>query len=544
MDALVVCLHVLLLIVLYAQVRNFGYVYFDDDAYVLWNTAVREGLSLKGVHWAFTSFDASNWHPLTWLSHMLDVSIADIDPGWAHAHNAIIHGMNGILVYVLLTRLCGCRVKGAFLSIIFLVHPQHVESVAWIAERKDVLCAFFYLIGLILYDRYQAKPSFGSYLILLFAFVLASLAKPMAVTFPLVLVILDMFHYRKGQYLTALTDSLKSRSIDVFVVDKVPMAIIALMLAVATLMAQSDGGAVANLDTLTYMDRLKNAAIGYSIYLKQFLLPTDLAVFYPFDKSWSIRELIFPFILLIGWIGFAFTQSSNRSLVVAGLACYMATLLPVIGLVQVGAQSHADRYMYIPSIGILMACSYLLPAAKSTYRKLSMKIFTIFIGYLSFICYMQVGYWENRHTLFSRALHVSGSHWRIHVHIAGDYLDRDMPVKALEHGRIALELRPDVPMNYRSMGNIAMAMNDLTLAQEYYLQAINMGSMSASLYNNLGVAFGRQYKTEDAVIAFNLALGLNPNMYTAKKNLEKYGQGGNFDTAAPDLINESAYDEN
>ncbi|MFT6956914.1 MAG: tetratricopeptide (TPR) repeat protein [Halieaceae bacterium] len=538
-DALVVCLHVLFLITLYAQVRTFGYVYFDDDSYVLWNTAVRDGLSLKSVHWAFTSFYAGNWHPLTWLSHMLDVSIADIDPGWAHVHNAIIHGMNGILVYILLTRLCGCRIKGAFLSLIFLVHPQHVESVAWIAERKDVLCAFFYLIGLILYDRHQARPSVGSYLMLLFAFIFASLAKPMAVTFPVVLVILDMFHYRKGQYLNGLADSWKSRSLAVFVGDKIPLFIIALMLAVTTLMAQSDGGAVADLETLTYMDRVKNAAIGYSIYLKQFLVPTDLAIFYPFDKSWSVKELAFPFVLLIGWVAFAFAQTRNRSLVIAGLTCYLATLLPVVGLVQVGSQSHADRYMYIPSIGILLACSYLLPDAKTRYRALSLTIFTAFIAYLSFICYLQVGYWENRHTLFSRALDVSGPHWRIHVHIAGDYLDRDMPAKALEHGRIALELRPDTPMTYRSMGNIAMAMNDLALAEQYYVQALNMGSRSANLYNNLGVAFGRQNKTEDAVVAFNIALRLSPNMYTAKKNLEKYGHGGNFDTAAPDLIHES-----
>ncbi|MEH6608904.1 MAG: hypothetical protein V7696_06015 [Halioglobus sp.] len=469
---------------------------------------------------------------------MLDVSLFGIDPGWAHVHNAILHGLNSLLVLMFLLRITQSKLKAALFSLIFLAHPQHVESVAWIAERKDVLCAFFYLLGLILYDRYQSRPTLSGYMILMSLFVLASLSKPMAVTFPAVLVILDVFHYHKKRYFSDMVHMLKYRSAPIYIFNKIPMFILSFLVGGITIWAQNRGGAVASLEMLPYWDRLQLASIGYAIYLRQFLIPTDLAIFYPFDKIWQLKELILPFGVLACWVGFSCTLWRKYPLIIAGLCWYLITLLPVIGLMHVGLQSHADRYMYIPSIGILIALSYLVPSSTSRYRTMGVSLIAVFICYLSLICYWQIGYWEDRRTLFTRALNISGPHWRLHVQISEDFLDRGMPLEALEHGRKAIMLRSDSPLAFRQMGNIYMKMNNLKTAESYYLRAINLGSSAAILYNNLGVALGRQNKTKDAVIAFNIALGIQPNLYTAKINLERYDHGGEYNTAKPEITAE------
>ena len=195
--ALVIISHLVLLILLYGQSHSFDYVFFDDTSYVLDTPQVMSGLTLEGVQWAFTSFHMYNWHPLTWISYMLDISLFGIDPGWAHLHNMLLHGLNGLLVFAILYKFSGSGWKAFILSIIFLVHPLHVESVAWIAERKDVLCALFFLSGLLFYDGYRAKPGALRYLGVLITFALALMAKSMAVTFPVVLLVLDFFVYRK-----------------------------------------------------------------------------------------------------------------------------------------------------------------------------------------------------------------------------------------------------------------------------------------------------------------------------------------------------------
>ncbi len=525
-DALVVSLHVLLATAIYYQVAGFDYVYFDDDMYVIYNHMVRQGLTTEGIAWAFTSLHFSNWHPLAWISHMVDVSIADIDPGWAHVHNAIIHCLTSLLVYVLCLQVLRDRTRAAFLSIIFLVHPQHVESVAWIAERKDVLCGFFFVLGLICYHQYRQQPRARVYLLVVTSFVLAVLSKPMAVTFPVVIVILDVMHYDKERYFTGLLSSWRNRRIPLYVLDKIPLFLVSLMVGLITILAQDRGGAVADMETVSVIDRIANAGIGYSVYIKQFFLPTDLAIFYPFDKAWPAQELALPVALILGWIGLALVNVKKRPLIMVGLLWYLCTLLPVIGLIQVGAQSHADRYMYIPSIGLLLALSYLIPNHGHKRRAIALTITTAFTAFLTILCYWQVGHWENRTTLFSHALRVTGSHWRIHVHMAGDYLERKLPMKALEHGRMALDLRPDIPMTYRSMGNIAMDLNEPELAANYYVKAVALGSVSPSLYNNLGVAFGRLGMKRDAAAAFDIALNLSPGMDIARKNRQKYTEGG------------------
>lgn len=519
---LVIGVQLALLGLLFAQTLAFDYVYFDDADYVLDNPAVRAGLTLDGVHWAFTSFYMSNWHPLTWLSHMLDVSLFGVDPGWAHIHNVALHGINSLLVYVLLLRLSGSWGKACLLSLIFLVHPLHVESVAWIAERKDLLCALFFLLGLILYDGYRANPGKLRYAGVLLAFALSLLAKPMAVTFPVVLLILDFFVYRKCFQSNRDAGTGSSVHYSRAVVEKLPFIALALASSIVTIAAQDAGNSVAYLEAHSFSSRWNTATTAYLVYLKQSILPVNLVAFYPVNTSSSASTLLLPGAILGALLILSLIAAPRYPLILAGLCWYLVTLLPVIGLVQVGNQAHADRYMYLPSVGLLLACVYLLPSRNSRRFPLAMVISSIFVVYLTAICYWQVGYWRNQNVLFSRVLDVSGSTYMAHLHLAEDYIRRGMLAEARKQGLLAMELRPDVADSYQAIANIALAEKKFKEAETYYRMALSKGQAQANVVNNLGISLAEQGDIPAAITAFNKALEIEPDMAEAQKNLRTY----------------------
>jgi protein O-mannosyl-transferase len=519
---IVIGVQVALLWLLFAQTLAFDYVHFDDTNYILDNAAVRAGLTLDGIHWAFTSFYMSNWHPLTWISHMVDVSLFGVDPGWAHIHNAVLHGINSLLVYALLMRWSGSWVKAFVLSLVFLVHPLHVESVAWIAERKDLLCALFFLLGLLAYDGYRANRGKMRYIGVLLCFVLALLAKPMAVTFPVVLLILDFFVYR--QSFQHSSDGGTGIDIDYFraIFEKLPFIVLALASSIVTIAAQDAGNAVAYLESHSLASRWNTATTAYLVYLKQSILPVDLVAFYPVITSSTASITIIPGAIVGALLVLALIVAPRYPLIPAGLCWYLVTLLPVIGLVQVGSQAHADRYMYLPSVGLLLACVYLLPERHSRYFQLGTVISGLFVIYLTAICYWQVGYWRNQHVLFSRVLAVSGSTYLAHLHLAEDYIERDMLTEAREHGFAAMKLRPDVGDSYQAIANIALAEKKFDEAEKYYRIALSKGPTLANVVNNLGITFAEQGDIPAAIEMFNKALEIEPGMAEAQKNLRTY----------------------
>jgi protein O-mannosyl-transferase len=519
---LVIGVQLAVLCLLFAQTLAFDYVYFDDAEYVLENPAVRAGLTLEGIRWAFTSFYMSNWHPLTWLSHMLDVSLFGVDPGWAHIHNVALHGINSLLVYVLLLKLSGSWGKAGVLSLVFLVHPLHVESVAWIAERKDLLCALFFLLGLILYDSYRASPGKLRYAGILLAFALSLLAKPMAVTFPVVLLILDFFVYRNC--FQAYRDAGPGGKVDYFraLVEKLPFIALALGSSIVTIAAQNAGNSMAYLEAHSLISRWNTATTAYLMYLKQFVLPVDLVAFYPVITSSSASFLLIPSAILGALLVLALMVAPQYPLIMAGLSWYLMTLLPVIGLVQVGSQAHADRYMYLPSVGVLLACVYLLPSRHSKRFQLGIVISSLFLVYLTVICYWQVGYWRNQHVLFSRVLAFSGPTYLAHLHLAEDYIRRAMLTEAREHALSAMKLRPDIADSYQAIGNIALAEKKFKEAEKYYRITLSKGQVQANVVNNLGITLAEQGDIPAAIKAFNKALGIEPDMAEAQKNLRTY----------------------
>lgn len=528
---LVICTHIVLLLLLYAQTRSFDYVHFDDVDYIVKNSAVRSGLSLDGVRWAFTSFYASNWHPLTWLSHMADVSLFGIDPGWAHIHNMVLHGLNGLLVYALFLRFSGNWRKAFLLSLVFLVHPLHVESVAWIAERKDLLCAFYFLLGLIFYDSYRNHPGPLRYAGVVLAFAMALLAKPMAVTFPVVLLILDLFMYRE-RFTTETTESAHAKNLYLrAAVEKLPLFAMSALVGIVTIAAQDGSSAIAYLDAHSVSARWFTATSAYLIYLKQFFFPMELVAFYPISAPTSFIDFIAPSIILLALLVTVVIFSARLPLLALGLCWYLATLLPVIGLMQVGSQAHADRYMYLPSLGILIPFLYLLPSRDSKNYRFANVLWTLFVVYLSMICFFQVSYWKNRNMLFSRTLEVIGPNYKSHIHLAQDYKNRGMLKEAREQGMAALKLQRNRPDAYQALGGIALAEENFKEAEKYYRLALTAGPLSlnaerfkSTLLNNIGIAMAEQGKTAEAIETFEQALAIDPTLIESKQNLDLYGK--------------------
>ncbi len=530
-----------LLFLLYGQTWSFDYVYFDDDYYILENPMVLGGLSLDGLHWAFTTFYMSNWHPLTWLSHMLDVSLFGSAPSWAHWHNMLLHGICSSLLYCYLIRVMGSWWQAGLLAAVFLVHPLHVESVAWIAERKDLLCAVFFLAALLCYDSYNRSPTWRNYITLIVLFVLALLAKPMAVSLPVILVLLDITIYRHNfevieeendeflafadeeEDIEAPQDTWFSMWLP-SLLEKLPLIALALASCLITIQAQDSGNSIAYLEAHSLLQRWEVASTAYLTYLKQWFLPINLAAYYPMNASGDIFSAVFATGLLAIIAIVAVLLARRSPLFTLGNAWFFITLLPVIGLVQVGGQAHADRYMYLPSIGVLLACSFLIPAIQHPRFAFAMRISAIVIVFFSLLTFWQVGYWQNANTLFAQVERVNGPSYKSHLHLAKDYLKRGLPERATPHGEAMIKSHPKLPGGYQILGNAALAQQNFSRAEINFRQALLNGPPIAQLYNNLGITLAEQGNIKGALQVFSLALELDPELSAATQNLALYSE--------------------
>lgn len=507
--------------VLYQQSFSFDYTYFDDHDYVLGNPVVLRGLSLEGLQWAMTSFYASNWHPLTWLSHMLDVSLFGPGPRAAHIHNTLLHAINSALVYALLYKLFAHAWRAAILALIFLVHPLHVESVAWIAERKDLLCAVFFLAGLLAYDAYRHSSRALHYIVTVACMVLALMAKPMAVSFPVILVLLDLTHYRGHWVRTG--ETLSWRTLVLIGVEKTPFIVLTAGACVLTVLAQDGSQAVAYLDAHSLTDRLETAARAYLTYTGQWLVPINLVAFYPLAVTGSLQAWLVPSLVVLAACALAFAVARRFPRITLGWGWYMVTLLPVIGLVQVGTQAHADRYMYLPSIGLLIIGSALFRAAGEHKLSLAYLISGVFVLFLTLLCFFQIGTWQNQHSVFSRVLELQGPNHKAHVHLTHYYQRHGALAKAESHAHAAIALQPRRSDGFQALGNIALTRNQYSKAEEYYRQALHRGPVVGAVLNNLGIALAQQGRQAEARRAFTEALRVDPALEAARQNIQRPG---------------------
>ncbi len=517
----------------YWELQNHDFVNYDDNLYVTENYHVQAGLTWKGIIWAFTTTHASNWHPVTWLSHMLDCEIWGLYPGGHHLSSLLFHIVNTLLLFVVLERMTGALWRSACVAAFFALHPLHVESVAWVAERKNVLSTFFWMITMWAYIRYIERPGFSRYLSVLLFFALGLMSKPMLVTLPFVLLLMDYWPLARLQIEQSrgahIPQSRKfkptgyQRAVVLRLIrEKTPFFTLAAVSGVVTFLVQQRGGSVASLANLPIDVRIANAMVSYVSYIGKMIWPRRLAVFYSHEgilPMWQVAGAI----LFLVCVSVLVIRAARRCpYLTGGWLWYLGTLVPVIGLVQVGAQSMADRYTYVPLIGlfIIIVWSVAELAARWSYRRLVLATSTGIVLLTLMVCtLMQVSHWRNCISLFKHTLDVTGDNYVAHTSVGVALAGQGRLKKAVAHYSEALKIAPDLAITHN---NLALALAELGRLEEavtHFCQAVRIKPDYAEAHNNLGTVLHRLGRLEDAVAHYSEALRIEPDHTNARRNL-------------------------
>jgi tetratricopeptide (TPR) repeat protein len=499
-------------LLVYAPVLRFDFVNFDDPDYVTRNAHVLRGLTADGVSWAFTSGQAANWFPLTRLSHMLDVQLFGINGGLHHFTNVMIHGLAVLLLFAFLDRATGDRWPSAFVAFLFALHPLHVESVAWISERKDVLSAFFWFLALWGYVRYAKEPSAGRYGFVLLAFALGLMCKPMIVTLPFLLLLLDFWPLRRPWSKGVLFE-------------KLPFFVLTGVAAVITYLVQQSSGAVRTGETFLIGLRIENALVSYGTYISQMLWPSGLAIYYPYQPNIPAAKLVTAGALLVG-VSLAVVRYFRECPYLAvGWCWYLGTLVPVIGLVQVGDQAHADRYAYVPSVGLCIMLAW--GATDILKRWPSAKIVVGGSAALAclasvVLCEAQIQFWKNSETLFRHAIEVTDGNYLAHYElgVALSAIPERLP-EAISQYQAALKIEPHFVRAHTDYGNaLAQIPGRLPEAVAEYRAALRTSPDSAILHNDLGNALASMPGgLPEAIAEYETALRLGPDHTSGRDSM-------------------------
>ncbi|MDB6112614.1 MAG: Tetratricopeptide 2 repeat protein [Pedosphaera sp.] len=466
---LLICLGLVLGTLLpYGQVLRHEFTNYDDPDYVVWNKQVQGGVTLRAVAWAFTTRYASNWHPLTWISHMVDCQLWGLRPGGHHLTNLLLHLANTLLLFAVLRRMTGATWRSALVAALFAWHPLHVESVAWVAERKDVLSACFWLLTILAYLRYVERPGPKRYLLTLLLFALGLLSKPMVVTLPCVLLLLDYWPLNRHGGTAVDKPPVPWHRL---VWEKVPFFILAAVASTVTFRVQASGGSVASLAIWPPSVRIANASVSYLNYLRRMIWPGDLAVFYPMPDSWPAWQVIGAITGLIMITLMVWANRRSHPCLLFGWLWYLGTLVPVIGLVQVGIQSLADRYTYLPLIGIFIMLVWGVADLSQRWpgRRLVLGTGSAFIlaGCL-ILTWFQVRVWRDGLTLFAHALAVTTDNAMAHDCRAAALNQLGRYEEALAEYKAALRVQPGEPVRFYNLGLILARQGKVRSAIEYY----------------------------------------------------------------------------
>jgi protein O-mannosyl-transferase len=507
LDLLIYLALLLATFAVYAQVRDFDFVNYDDVEYTTGNLNVRQGLTAQGLKWALTSRDTGNWVPLTWVSHMLDCQFFGPDSGWHHLHNVLLHALAAVMLCIFLQRATGTRWRSALAAFLFALHPLHVQSVAWVAERKDVLSACFWFLTLWLYVRYAERPGTGRYLAVALSFCLGSMAKPMMVTLPFVLLLLDYWPLaRLGQ---------RGRKA---IWEKLPLLGLAGAAAAITYFAQKHAGTV---NPLPLGARLANAIHSCTLYILKTFWPARLAVFYPYPRDFAFLPVLAEgFLLAIVTTGVIVLRRRAPYLLM-GWSWFVVTLVPVIGLVQVGGQAHADRYMYIPMVGLLVM---LIWGATEILEKLRAKRLAIPLAAAACLAsavlsWVQVGYWRNSETLFRHALAVTNDN-SVANHNLGSYLMASGRLsEAFPYLETAVRIDPDSAPARTDLGTALGKMGRLPDAIAQLQIAVSLWPDAPKPHISLGTALAYAGRLPEAATEFESALRIDPDNAVVQSNL-------------------------
>lgn len=480
-----------------------GFVNYDDNVYVTENDRVLGGLTRRNIAWAFTTGHGANWHPLTWLSLQADVTLFGTDAAGFHRTNLVLHAANAVVLFLALRALTGAGRRSLAVAALFAVHPLHVESVGWVAERKDLLSALFGLLALWAYAGYVRRPGSGRFGLVFGCMALGLTAKPMLVTLPAVLLLLDVWPLGRlpAQWRRVAWE-------------KLALLALSLMSAGITLAVQSAGGAVKPLEDIPMAARLGNAVVAYAVYLRKAVWPVDLAPFYPHPEvQMPVAPVVGAAALLVGLTVLAVGSARRRPYLLVGWLWYLGTLVPVIGLVQVGWQSLADRYTYLPLIGIYLAVVWGLADLAKAWRVpgwLPAGAGVVVLGLCVWLTRAQTAVWHDSATLWRHALAVTRDNYVAHNHLGLPQLDAMRLDEAEANFRAAVRLRPDYAEAHNNLAATLMGTNQLDEAERHLRTALELYPRMAVARSNLGLVLQRQGRLDEAIVSLRQAVKLEP----------------------------------
>jgi len=566
----------------YSQVVNHNFLYFDDGIDVVNNPHIKQGLTAESVGWAFTTLEHANWQPLTRLSHILITQLFGMSAPAGLLFNVLIHLANALLLFFVLQKFTGSTWKSGLVAALFALHPLRVESVAWLTERKDVLSGLFWMLTLYTYNTYVKSYRREKYLLCLFFFLMGILSKPIVVTLPCVLILLDYWPLART----------KNRRISWLIKEKIPFFILSACSSIITIVAHQRASALHTLETVSLYHRLANGAVSYMEYIQKTMWPFDLAVFYTMPARFPPLLIVMSVILITAITALVILTSKQHGYLAVGWLWFLGTLIPVIGIISWGFHRLADRFTYLPSIGLFIALVWGIHTLTQSWRKRKALLIAATVTVLfslSVISWSQVRYWKDFKTLFTHATNVSPGNWWGLTALGGAYAFEGQPDKAIRLYKEALTINPDYPVAHLMLGKAFAAVGEkdealihfskalqlddkivsayvatgdllvekgkqkegaeyffraleidpasanahfsigclfmnqgrLYKAIEYFRKSLSIDPHSFSTHNNLGVALYNQGKSQEAIYHFKEALKLNPGDKSVKNNVEK-----------------------
>ena len=494
----------------FGQTLWHDFINYDDPRYVYENTKITDGLSISGIAWACTHIHSMNWHPLTTISHMLDCQLYGLKAGWHHFTNVLLHTIAAILLFTALVQMTGAFWRSAFVAAVFAIHPLRVESVAWIAERKDVLSGVFFMLTLLAYLYYARSPRITRYLVVAFVLACGLMSKPMLVTLPFVLLLLDYWPLDriKGQVWKRI-------------LEKIPLIALSAASSIATFLAQK--GAVGWTEELPIMERINNAVVSYVLYIWQMLWPVNLAVFYPHPENrLRLWEIISSLLLLICVTAVAITLRKQRPYLITGWLWYLGMLVPVIGLVQVGWQGRADRYTYLPQIGLYIALTWVVAdlTRLGRHRRTLLSVTGLLtIVLLSWRAWVQTAYWRDSETLFNHALAVTTNNDVAENNLGIVYLRQGNVDQAIALLQAAVDLRPDNSPAHENLAKALLQKGKVSDALIHYRKLLELQPDNIEVHNIVGTVLIQQGRAGEAIDEWQKVLTIQPDNGNAMSNL-------------------------
>lgn len=503
---------IVLSIGLYYPVKTHPFVNYDDNVYVTENTHVQNGLTWDTVSWAFVTYDAGNWHPVTWLSHALDYQIYDQDPAGHHQTSMLLHALNTVLLFVVLWRATGYAGRSFVVAALFAVHPINVEPVVWISERKTLLSMMFFLLALGAYRWYVGKPKVGRYAVVGVLFALGLMAKPQIITFPFVLLLWDYWPLRRMAVARQPGESIfPQQSFRALFIEKLPLFGIAAVSAIMTMKAQRSSGAVLSLAATPLSIRLSNAIVSYVKYIEKALWPLNLAPMYPHPGDSLRAWQVYGGLLILLTITMLIAEQTSRRYLLVGWLWFLGTLVPMIGIVQVGRQAMADRYAYLPLLGIfVMICWGLADWAEEKHVPSALLPIAsgLTIIALGLVAHRQIGYWSDNITLWTHTIEVTAPNYIAQDDLGGAFMDRKRMDEAIGHFREAAEIHPVDPVSNFNIGFYDQQQGNLEEAIIQYKKAIILttsASLKIKALTNMGLAYRDLGDPDKARECFNAA---------------------------------------